>query len=142
MVSITGGTNKYILQPALVEKHRKTLEWLSETIIWKAELRVIQKILDDASLATTYVEHKKKMDHFQNLVIYYSGDVVVEIRKKLRSHEDKLAKMLENNAEWDITYFKEHEVLMEEAEAARTRLAEIKTELLVWIRDINENDKA
>lgn len=141
MVSITGVTNKYILQPSLVEKHRKTLEVLAETIIWKVELKVMQKVLENVSLAASQVDDKKKMGHFQNLIMYYSGEVVIEIRKKMRAHEDKLAKMLEINAEWDIEYFKEHDVLMGDAEAVRTRLAEIKTELLVWIDKLKANNE-
>lgn len=136
MVSITGGTNKYILQPALIEKHRKTLEWLAETIIWKAELKVVQKKLDEVSLDAVQISDKKKLDHFQNLVIYYNGEVVVEIRKKLRAHEDKLARMLEINAEWNIEYFREHNIVMGNAEAVRVRLMEVRTELLAWIHKL------
>ena len=130
MISVTGGTNQYILQPGLVEKHKKTLDWLSQTILWKTQLNVFQKLLD--ALSTTELEEKKELDHFQNLVTYYSGEVVDEIRKKLRSHENRLAEMLKTNAEWEVGYFREHDALMEEAEAIKKRLVEIRNELTDW----------
>lgn len=140
MISITGETSKYILQPAQVEKHRKTLDWLAETIVWKAELKkVVRKILGDLCLGATQIEYQKRIDHFQNLIIYYSSEVVVDIQKKLRAHEEKLAKMLEITAEWDIEYYRDHDILMGDAEVVKARLAGTKTTLLAWNHGLKSN---
>ena len=38
MISVTGATGKYILQPSLIAMHRESLEWISATELWKREL--------------------------------------------------------------------------------------------------------
>lgn len=37
MISVTSVTDNYILQPTLLNKHKKTLEWLSTAVLWKSE---------------------------------------------------------------------------------------------------------
>jgi hypothetical protein len=133
MISATGGTNLYILQAGLVEKkHRKTLEWLSQTVLWKTELKVFQGIVDSTARSTHTIDEKKRLAQFQNLITYYSGEVVVEIRKQLRAHENKLARMLETHAEWDVEYIREHDSIMEDAQTIGNRLIEIRNELTAW----------
>jgi hypothetical protein len=46
MISVLGTTNKYILQPSLMEMHHQSLEWLSYSVLWKRELHFFQKLLD------------------------------------------------------------------------------------------------
>src|SRR5688572_33341847 len=99
MVSVTSGTNEYILQPSLLEKHRRTLNWLSSTVLWQREFHFFQKILDQNAPKFTRVEDKKKIDHFQNLIIYYNGELIAGLRKKLRDHEHRLADMLQTKDE-------------------------------------------
>ena len=94
MVSVTSGTNQYILQPSLLEKHRKTLNWLSSTLLWQREFNFFQKLLDQNAPKLTSVDDKKKIDHFQNLILYYNSQLIPEFRKKLRDHENRLAEML------------------------------------------------
>lgn len=81
MISVTSVTKDYILQPTLLEKHRKTLAWLSSTLLWKRECNFFQKLLDQYGSKFTAIEDKK-LDHFQNLIIYYNGEVIDEFRKK------------------------------------------------------------
>jgi hypothetical protein len=38
MISAISTTDRYILQPTLLSKHKKTLEWLSAAVHWKIEL--------------------------------------------------------------------------------------------------------
>ena len=92
MISVVGSTGKYILQPSLLDMHRNTLEWLSHSS----------------------VEFKKQVDHFQNLITYYNGELVDILRKKLRDHESKLAHILQELKESDTEYFKEHNGIMDE----------------------------
>jgi hypothetical protein len=115
MISATSTTENYILQPELIEKHTKTIGWLSASMLWKSELTSFQKILDQRAMLFTAVEDKKKIDHFQNLLIYYKGEVVDGLRKKLRDHETRLANILETLNEQNTQYYKEHDQLMDEA---------------------------
>jgi hypothetical protein len=114
MISITGVTGKYIVQPGLVSMHQQSLDWLSASALWKQELRFFQKLLDKNSVKASSTELKKEMDHFQNIITYYGGEVVDALRKKIREHEGDLAHMLQTMNESNTRYFKDHETVMDE----------------------------
>lgn len=129
MISVTGVTNNYVLQPALLEKHAKTLAWLSATVLWKSELAFFQRQLEGLSALRLTREDRSDVNHFQNLVLFYTVEVIEDIRKKLRNHESKLARMLETRSEWETQYYKEHGELMDEAEALSKRFENLKADL-------------
>lgn len=132
MISATSTTKKFSVQPVLLEKHHKTLEWLSASALWKSELSFFQKVLDDRAGIIEGVDGKKQLDHFQYLIIYYNGEVIEDIRKKLRNHENRLARMLESKSELDTQYYKEHADVMDEAQTFSVRFEEFKREVLSW----------
>ncbi|HEY5749861.1 MAG TPA: hypothetical protein VIU12_27530 [Chryseolinea sp.] len=129
MISITGVTNNYVLQPALLEKHTKTLAWLSVTVLWKSELAFFCKVLEQHSVLDLAREDRSEVNHFQNLILFYAVEVVEDMRRKLRIHESKLARMLETKSEWETQYYKEHSALMEEAEAHSKHFEKLKMDL-------------
>ncbi len=124
MISVTGVTGKYILQPSLLAMHRETTEWLSATELWKRELSFFQKLLDQHAPKMANVEFKKQIDHYQHLITYYQGELVDLLRKKLKDHEKKLAIMLQELNESDTSYFNEHAGIMDEV----TSFARVFTE--------------
>jgi len=126
MISVLGTTSKYILQPGLVEMHRFTLEWLSAAELWKRELVFYQKLLDRHNSTGSTVEFKKQVDHFQNLIIYYNGELIGLLQKKLRDHERTLAHMLQKGDETDTEYYKEHDGIMEELNSFQRVYLEFK----------------
>lgn len=86
----------------LAEQHLKSLlynsnEWKSEVEMWKQELKFFQKLLDKYASKMTTVEQKQKMDHFQNLIIYYDGELLDFFKQKARRHAKYLAEHVENN---------------------------------------------
>jgi hypothetical protein len=133
MISVGSTTGKYIVQPALLSKHRKTLEWLSETIFWKIELAFFQKLLDQNASKFSTVEEKKQIDHFQNIFLYYRGELIDSFATRLRLHEKKLADALQSLDETKVEYFKEHDDLMDELESAKKQLAEYKTAFSTFV---------
>src|SRR5690606_31372674 len=126
MISVTGQTEKYIMQPRLVGMHRESVEWISATELWKRELAFFQKLLDQHAHKMDNVEFKKQVDHYQHLITYYNGELVDELRKKLRDHEKGLATMLQELRESDTEYFKEHTGVIEEVSAFAKVFAEFK----------------
>jgi hypothetical protein len=116
MISVLSTTGNYILQPALLDKHRNTLYWISSTNWWKTQLEFFQKLLDQNSSTFSSNNDKKRISHFQNIILYYRGEVVDLMRKKLREHESKLAQLLQTKDETATQYFSEHESLMSELE--------------------------
>jgi len=117
MVSAISTSNNYFLQPSLVEMHRKSLEYLSATILWKRELGFFQKLLDKSAPKFSSVEEKKLMGHFQSLITYYSGELVDLLHKKIREHEHGLALILQKQTESDAPYFAEHHDLLTQMES-------------------------
>ena len=133
MISVTSITGDYILQPSLLEKHRKTLDWLSATILWERECNFFQKLLDQYAIKRTEQDEKKKVGHFQSVIIYYRDELIIDLRKKLRDHENCLADMLKTKDELKTQYFKEHDATMIELEAFNASFAEFKNELFAFI---------
>lgn len=134
MISVTGSSGNYILQPELIEKHTKTIEWLSASVLWKSELGAFQKILDERSPRLTSLDDKKKIDHFQSLITYYRGEVIDSLRKKLREHETTLANMLETRDETNVKYFGEHRAIMDEASAFSKAFHDFREEFFEFIQ--------
>ncbi len=133
MISVTGTTGRYILQPSLVSMHQQSLEWLSASALWKRELSFFQKLLDKNSVKATTSELKKEMDHFQHIITYYGGEVVDGLRKKLRVHEGDLANMLQSMNESDTKYFKDHENIINELSTFARVYDQFKHSLLGFV---------
>lgn len=133
MISVLGTTNKYILQPSLMEMHHQSLEWLSYSVLWKRELTFFQKLLDQYASRFTELNDKKKIDHFQHIITYYKGEVVDGLRKTLKQNEHKLADMLQALNESDTEYFKEHKTIMNEAMSFAKTFNEFKHEFFEFI---------
>lgn len=133
MISVTSVTNKYILQPTLLDKHKKSLEWLSAAVLWKRELSFFQKLLDQYATKFSSTDDKKKIDHFQSIITYYDGELIDSVTTRLRLHEIKLAEMLQTRDETKTEYFKEHDALMGELEALNMQFVKYKEELFAFI---------
>jgi hypothetical protein len=106
------------------------------TVLWKRELAFFQKLLDQYAAKFSTTEDKKKLDHFQNLIIYYRGELIDSLSTRLRLHEKKLAEMLESRDETKTEYFKEHGGLMNELEALNTQFVQYKEELFEFIEKV------
>jgi hypothetical protein len=133
MISVTSTTGKYILQPSLVTMHQESLNWLSATELWKRELIFFQKLLDQHAPKQKNVEFKKQVDHYQHIITYYGGELVDELRKKLRNHEHHLAVMLQELNEADVEYFKEHQAVIESVSSFSKVFAEFKHSFFEFI---------
>ena len=66
MISPISNTREYILQPTLIWKHKRTLEWISTATFWKRELAFFQKLLDEYAPRFSSEADKMKISHFQN----------------------------------------------------------------------------
>jgi hypothetical protein len=133
MISITSITDKYILQPSLMAKHEKTLDWLSTSLFWKKEMSFFQKLLDNIAPKLSAVPEKQRLDHFQHFITYYNGELIDALRTRLRLHEKNLAEMLEKKDELAKKYFDEHDELMGALEAANTQILATKEDLYDFV---------
>jgi phosphoenolpyruvate carboxylase len=136
MISVTAVTDNYILQAPLLHKHKDTLEWLSAAVLWKRELAFFQKLLDKYAPQVKKDEDKKKLEHFQNVNIYYRYELIDTLTSRLRQHEKNLAEMLESRDETKIGYIKEHEGLMNELEAMNKQFVKNKEDLFSFVESL------
>ena len=89
MISPLSVTDRYIIQPTLIGKHKKTMEWISAAVLWKNEMAFFQKILDKFALKFSSAEDKKAVSHFQSIITYYNSELLNDVTTKLRHHEKK-----------------------------------------------------
>jgi hypothetical protein len=139
MISTTEHTSNSV-QPALLEKHANTLQWLSATIHWKSELAFFQKVLKKQKRTNLPADVKREFDYFNNQFVYLTEEAIEDLRKKLRNQESRLAKMFETKSAWDTQYYKEHDSLMEDA----TKLSDLIVKLIDnhrrWITKLNNQN--
>ena len=100
------------------------------------ELGFFQKLLDQYASKFSTTGDKKKIDHFQNIIIYYKCELIDVLSTRLRLHEKKLAEMLESRDETKTEYFKEHEGLMNGLEALNTQFIQNKADLFSFIEKV------
>jgi DNA primase large subunit len=133
MISVASITDKIIIQQTLLSKHKKTLEWLSSAVLWKQELAFFQKLLDAYAPNFKSVEEKQKLDHFQNIILYYRGELIDKLASQLRLHEKKLAEMLETRDETQVSYYQEHDDLMAQLDSLNTQMVQYKEEFFSFL---------
>jgi hypothetical protein len=122
-----------MLQPSLLDMHRNSIDWLSATMLWKREVTFFQKLLDKYSLLFNTEEDKKKVSHFQSLITYYNGELIDQLRTKLRDHENLLARTLQEYNESDTRYYQQHKGLMNELESFANSFNTLKHDLFEFI---------
>jgi hypothetical protein len=116
-----------------MDMHHSSLEWLSTTVLWKQEVAFFQKLLDSYVAKGTSTDEKKKVSHFQNLITYYGGELIDTLRKKIKTHEHKLADLLQELKGSDKEYLDEHGSLMEELSAFMKTFNSFKSEFFGFI---------
>ena len=136
MISLNSTTDRHYLQPSLADLHNKSLECLSAIVRWKRELHILQKFLDRYSSKFPALEDKKRLDHFQNLMIYYSGELVPEINRKIRLHEGDLARLIREKNGRITKYITEHRELMEQVASFSKNYDEYRHDLYEFIERV------
>jgi hypothetical protein len=136
MISPLSVTNRYTIQPTLIGKHKKTMEWISAAVLWQNEMAFFQKILDKVAVKFSSEKDKKTVSHFQSIITYYNSELLNYVTTKLRLHERKLADMLEVRDETRTEYFHEHDTLMGELESVNAQMSEYKTEFFRFIEKV------
>lgn len=118
-----------------LEKRARTLWGLSGCMLWKGEVALFQKILDERASLFTTLDEKKRAEHFPSLITSYDkGGIIENLRKKLREHENRLAQLLENVNGDDTQYFTEYAALTEEVDKFSNGFIEFRKEILGFIK--------
>lgn len=133
MISILTTTNRYILQPSLLDMHHQSLDWLSAILLWKKELNFFQKLLGQHSSYFASIEDKKQIGHFQSLITYYNGEVADTLRTTLLDHEKTLAVSLKSLNEANTQYYTEHRKIIEDLSAFESQYIKFKKDFFAFV---------
>ena len=107
MNNLSPATTNYLLEVSLEDLHKESRTWLSEIDFWKIELSFYQKLLQKVSLKLNTTEEKQKIDHFQNLIIYYQGELLDQYKHDIREHEKYLDNMIREKAPFNEQLYRE-----------------------------------
>ncbi|MDN5205055.1 hypothetical protein QQ008_26940 [Fulvivirgaceae bacterium BMA10] len=136
MENLKQANNDFLLQRSLDDLHTTSKKWLSQIDFWKDELHFFQKLLDINAGKAIDQDQKKQIDHFQNLIIYYSGELLDEYHQKVRRHEKKLETLLLSVKENEQAYREEHITIHDEIESFEKQFQEYKRELFSFIESL------
>lgn len=138
MKNLRQPTGEYLLESALESLHQESKKWLSEVELWKIELIFFQKLLDRYARSFEDIEDKKKIDQYQNFMIYYSGELLDQTRKELRQHERFLASQLISHSARinEAIYRTDHVAMEERMEGIRKQIAEKKKSFFEFLESV------
>ncbi len=120
-------------------------EWREEISSWKMELNFFQKLLDTYAARCTEVEQKMKLDHFQNLIIYYNGELLDYFNQKVRRHTKHLKNHMNGQSEATDKekYQNKSEELLSELFAFATEYRKYKAEFFQFMEEcFGQEEKA
>jgi hypothetical protein len=101
----------------LLEKHRRTLNWLSSTLLWQREFNFFQKLLDQNAAKLDIRRRQEKIDHFQNLILYYNSELILAFEKNSAITKIACGYVKDKKMKQRPQYFKEHDAIMQELES-------------------------
>ena len=107
MNNLSPATSNYLLEVSLEDLHKESRTWVSEVEFWRIELSFYQKLLEKVAVYLTSVEDKKKIDHFQNLITYYQGELLDQYEHDIREHEKLLYEMIQEKAPMNEQIYRE-----------------------------------
>lgn len=100
-------TRTLSLEQNLENLYRNSLEWHLEVNLWKQELKFFQKLLDCNVSRFITMDQKQRLGHFQNLIIYYNGELLDQFRQQTRRCSKYLAKHIEERSEFNFDEFQQ-----------------------------------
>ena len=137
MENLNGTESEYLLQSSVEDLHQVSTYWLSEIEFYKTELNFFQDLLDKHCPKINSPEDKKQLDHFQNLIIYYNGELLDEYNRKVRKHTKRISRIMDEGPTFeDFSYREEHKLLGDQMSSIGKRLQEYKVELFEFIQTI------
>ncbi|GAA4435851.1 hypothetical protein GCM10023188_28260 [Pontibacter saemangeumensis] len=107
MKSLSPVNTNYLLEVSLADLHRESRSWLSDINFWSVEMDFYQRLLERVAGRITSVEGKKGIDHFQNLILYFKGELLDQFEHDIREHERYLERLLQNKSPFNEQLYRE-----------------------------------
>ena len=78
--------------------HNESKDWQNKISFWKDETSFLEKIIGKTALNLHEDRTKKDLEHFQNKLIYYRGEVLDTMHHDIQGHESELATLVQEPA--------------------------------------------
>lgn len=141
METLGSPKREYMLSSSLTDLHKMSVEWASEIELWRAEVKFFQKLLDQYAPKIESIDHRKELDHFQNLIIYYGGELIDEFRQSVSRHEKHLSALLsDKNVQDEESYREAHHKIGDRIETYSKEFRQFKKELFEFVEKFMKKD--
>ncbi|QHL86025.1 hypothetical protein GU926_00620 [Nibribacter ruber] len=107
MDTLTSTSGHLLLSIGLQDLHQESVGWLQDIAFWKTEISFFQKLLEQVNIRVHDLEDKKRIDHFQSLLLYFKGELLDQYRHDLRDHERYLMHLIQNRAQIEEEHYRE-----------------------------------
>ena len=97
----------FLADRSVEDLHYSSRQWLFNIEFWRRELDFLQTLLDRTVEKAESVDQKKQIDHFQNLITYYQGELLDEYHQKARRHEKSMRAMLNGESSEEVHMLRE-----------------------------------
>ena len=87
--------------------HQESRNWLSSIDLWRIELEFFQRMLDRVAMRLRSEDDKKRISHFQNLIVYFGGELLDQVEHDVFKHERQLGYQLEHPASIEEQYYRQ-----------------------------------
>lgn len=122
------------------ELHQESMQWNSDIELWKIEMNFFQKLLDKYGSFFVDVDQKMEIDHYQNLITYYDGELLDQFKQSVRRHENNLAKDFALGGKVNVKEYVEiHQDLLIRIRAFDSEIKAYKKEFFEFITKALEN---
>ena len=137
MDEFSTSSSEYLLEIGIEELHKESTVWVSRIDLWKRELDFFQKLLDKYSVKFDTSDFKKQEDHFQNLIIYYNGELLESFKQSVRRQEKNLGSLLQATEYVDEATFRiQHIELKEKIDSFDTEFRKTKHDFFELIERV------
>jgi len=134
MNSIEQSKMDYLLQRTVEDLHESSRQWMEDIDFWKIELDFFQKLLDDQVAKMHSTEQKQQLDHFQNLIIYYRGELLDQFEQSARRHAKVMGALVaSSNGREDGTARNKHVELADKIDSFAHQFRQYKKDLYVFL---------
>ncbi len=114
MEELTNATTDYLLEIGIEELQKESETWDSRITLWKRELDFFQKLLDTFSSKFKNGDDRKSSDHFQNLIIYYNGELLEGYKQAVRRQVKNLGNILSSDEQMDEAVLRNNHIRLKD----------------------------
>lgn len=107
MENLMTDTRTLSMEQSLETLYHNSLEWQQEVGLWKQELHFFQRLLECNASRFTSIDQKQRASHFQNLIIYYNGELLDQFRQQTRRCAKYLGKHIEEQQDFNFDEYQQ-----------------------------------